>query len=169
MELFLMCIKIFFARICDVSLGTVRIIAISKGKKLLTFCVGFVEVGVWFLVARDALNTTNPSLWIPFAYAAGYAVGTFCGGTISDKFIKGNLGVQVVLSGHDPKVIAEIRKEGYAVSVMDIKGIDEEKTMLFIGIDKNSFKHLNKLIKNLDPKAFLTVNETKYVQNGFVK
>ena len=65
----------------------------------------------------------------------------------------------------------EIRKEGYAVSVIDVKGQDKdkEKYMLFIEIDKKRFDHLRNLIKELDEKAFIVVNETRMVQNGYFK
>ena len=41
--------------------------------------------------------------------------------------------------------------------------------MLFIEINKKRIDHLNKLIKSLDEKAFIVVNETKLVQNGYIK
>ena len=41
--------------------------------------------------------------------------------------------------------------------------------MLFIEIDKRKFEHLRNLIKELDSKAFIVVNETRMVQNGYFK
>lgn len=171
MELFFLCLKIFLARICDVSIGTVRIIFVSKGRSFMASLVGFIEVAIWFSVAKDALNGATNSPWIMIAYAGGYACGTYLGTKISNKFVKGNLGVQVVTSDNNHTIIDEIRKEGYAVSVIDVKGKDMEtgKYMMFIEINKKHFDHLSELIKKLDPKAFIVVNETKYVQNGYIK
>lgn len=171
MELFFLCLKIFLARICDVSIGTVRIILVGKGKSLLACIVGFIEVAIWFSVAKDALNGAVNSPWIMIAYAGGYACGTYLGTKISNQFIKGTLGVQVVTSDTNHAIIDEIRKEGYVVSVVDVKGKDSEtgKYMMFIEINKKYFDHLSELIKKLDPKAFIVVNETKYVQNGYIK
>lgn len=169
MELLIMCLTIFFARICDVSLGTIRVIMVGKGKSFAAFLIAFVEITIWFIVARDALTGAD-SIWIMLAYASGYACGTYLGSFISEKFVRGNLGVQVVTTDHDKKVIKAVRDEGYAVSVIDIKGKEEEgKYMMFIEIDKKRFDHLRDLIKKLDPKAFIVVNETKYVQNGYIK
>ena len=66
-------------------------------------------------------------------------------------------------------MIETLRKEGYAVSVINVKGQEEEKLMLFIEIDKKRFAHLQSIVKELDDKAFLVVNETKMVQNGYFK
>ena len=171
MELLLLCLKVFSVRILDVSLGTMRTIVTVKGKTKTASLIGFVEVLIWFLVVREALNTDIESIWIAISYAGGYATGTLIGGYLSNKFIKGNFGVQVILSENNDSIIDTIRKEGYAVSVIDVKGQDKskEKYMLFIEIDKKRFDHLKSLIKELDEKAFIVVNETRMVQNGYFK
>lgn len=171
MELFVTCLTIFFARICDVSLGTIRVIMVGKGKSKIAFCIAFVEIMIWFLVAKDALTSTSDTPWIMISYALGYSCGTFLGSFLSEKFVRGNLGVQVVMSDQNHDIIDKIREEGYAVSVVDVKGKDKEtgKYMMFIEINKKRFDHLRELIKSLDPKAFIVVNETKYVQNGYIK
>lgn len=171
MELLLLCIKIFLVRILDVSLGTVRTIVSVKGKSKSAAMIGFVEVFVWFLIVREALNTDVVSIWVAVAYAGGFATGTYIGGIISDRFIQGNLSVQVITSSKNMKLVNLLRDEGYGVSVMDIKGQDETepKYMLFIGINKQRLMDLQSLIKKYDKKAFMVVNETKMVQNGYLK
>lgn len=170
MSLFLLCIKIFFARILDVSLGTFRTLLVVKGKRLIASTIGFIEITVWFLIVREALNTTETSLWVAFAYAGGFATGTYLGGFISEKFIRGNFTVQVITENKD-KLVKVLRDKGYGVSVINVKGKEEgkEKYILFIQINKHRFEQLRSIIKNIDSKAFIVVNETKYVQNGYIK
>ena len=161
MELFLLCLKVFACRIIDVSLGTIRTINVVKGKTLLGSIIGFFEVLLWFLIVKDALNTD----------LTGFSAGTYIGGLLSEKFIHGNLTLQVILTKTDDEVVEEIRKEGYGVSVIDVRGQlnSGDKYMLFIEIDKKNLNHVTSIIKNLDKKAFIVVNETKLVQNGFIK
>ena len=169
MELFWLCLKVFCVRILDVSMGTFRTIVTVKGQKFLATLIGFVEVFIWFVVVKEALNTDIDSILIAFAYAGGFATGTYIGATLSDKFIKGNFGVQVVLSNSDDSVVKKIREAGYALSVIDIKGehSSSDKYMLFIEIKNNKLEHLKRLIKSLDERAFIVVNETKQVYNGY--
>ena len=170
MELFILCVKIFFVRILDVSLGTVRMIITVKGNKLVASLIGFFEILVWFLIVKEALNTTETSIFIALSYSLGYATGTYIGGILSDKFISGTLSVQVILSNNNHKIVDKIREEGFAVSVVNVKGKeDHDKYMLFMEIDKKKINQLKYLIKSLDSKAFVVVNETKMVENGFFK
>lgn len=171
MELLLLCIKVFCVRIMDVSLGTIRTIVTVKGKSALASLIGFFEVFIWFVIVQEALTTDETSIWIAVSYAGGFAMGTYIGSILSKIFIKGNYGVQVVLSGKNENIVNSIREAGYAVSVIDVKGQDikTEKYMLFIEIDKRKINHLKALIKGLDPKAFVVVNETQMVHNGYFR
>lgn len=169
MELLLLCIKIFCVRIMDVSLGTMRTIVTVKGKKHIASLIGFFEIFIWFVIVKEALNVESTSLWIAFSYAGGYASGTFIGGFLSERIIKGNFGVQVITSKKDDELVAFLKKSGFGVSVIDVRSENEhsEKYMLFIEIDKTRFNELKKLIKKYDEKAFIVVNETKAVYNGY--
>lgn len=162
-----MCIKIFFARLIDVSLGTFRTINTVKGRDLAASLIGIVEITVWFLVVKEALNTDNNSIWIVFSYALGFSVGTYIGGKISKIFIKSNLEVQVVLSNKNDKIVEKIREEGYGVTVIEVKGNNDSKYMLYIQIRNNSLEKLKNIVRKLDNKAFIVVNDTKYVENGY--
>lgn len=171
MELMLLCLKIFIARILDVSFGTVRTVLTIKEKKFAASFVGFCEVLIWFVVVKEALNTDMTSLFIPISYALGFASGTYIGSVLSSKLIQGNLGVQIITSHRDKALIEQIRNHGYGVSVIDVNRHqkDTSKYMLFIEIDKKRLKELKELVKVLDPDSFIVVNETKYVQNGYFK
>ena len=165
-----LCLKIFFVRIIDVSLGTIRTIFLVRGQRLVASIIGFIEITVWFLVVKEAINTNNNSLWIVFSYASGFSIGTYVGGLLSKAFIKSNLGVQIITENKNKNLVEILRKEGYGVSVIDVKGqSDEGKYMLFVEIKDKSLAHLKNLVKEYDSNAFIVVSETKYVQNGYIK
>jgi uncharacterized protein YebE (UPF0316 family) len=165
-----LCLKIFFVRIIDVSLGTIVTVLTVKNKRLLATILGFIDVIIWFLVVKEALNTNIKSLWIAVAYAGGYATGTFIGTTLSNTFINGKISVQVVLKNTVTQEINKIRDAGFAVSQIDCIGKDNvKKQMLFIEVDKKHLNDLKNVINDIDKNAFMVVNETKYVVNGFFK
>lgn len=166
-----MCLKIFFARIVDVTIGTVRTVLTVKGRVLLPVILAFFEVFIWFLVAREALNTDISSFWIPVFYSMGYATGTLLGSYISKNFLKGFIGIQVITKKNNDKMINCLRSEGFGVSVCSLKKNlnKEKKDMLFIQIKNNKLKDVTKIIRKYDKDAFVVIQETKYVQNGIIR
>lgn len=167
MALFILCMKIFIVRIIDVSMGTVATILTVKGKKFLASVIGFIEILLWFLIVKEALNTDETSILIAISYSLGFATGTYIGGYISEKFISGNFGVQVITTNKE--LIKFLKEEGFGLTAVDILSEDytSKKYMLFIEIDKTKFSSLRSLIKKYDKNAFVVVNETKEVYNGY--
>lgn len=167
--MFILCLKIFFVRILDVSLGTIRTMFVVRGKKLISSIIGFFEILVWFLVVKEALQTESNSIFIAISYSLGFATGNYIGALLSDKLITGNVSVQVFTNNNNLEKI--LREHGYGVSSVVYTGYEEEahKHMLFINIDKKKEKALRELIKKNDEEAFIIVNETKYVENGYFK
>ena len=166
------CIKIFLARIVDVSLGTIRTVLVVKGKNVTPAIVAFFEVLIWFYAAREALSTEIDSILIPIFYSGGYAAGTYIGTFISNHFVEGLIGVQVII--REPlisKMIKSIRDAGFGVSVIDLKNTHEKtkKDMLIIHLNKSKLKRLTRIIRKNDPDAFVVINENKYIQNGLIK
>ncbi len=164
----LISLTIFIARILDVSLGTIRTILLVKGRKGAASIVAFIEITIWFLIVREALALAEENPWIIIAYAAGFTAGTFIGSFISEKYISGTLNVQVI-SAKSEELIRVIRDNNFAVSAVDVKGLEKDvkRVMLFIEINKKDLECLRKIIKNVDEKAFVIVNESKLVQNGY--
>lgn len=168
MEILILCIKIFFVRIFDVALGTVRMLFTVKGRRFIASTIGFIEMLIWFLIVKEALNTDVTSLWVAISYAGGYALGTLLGSFLSEKLISGMVTVQAILSSANDEVVTMIRKAGYAVSVLDVKGQDDKpKYLLLIEVNKKRQNAVRKLIKDLDEKAFVIINDTKSVYNGY--
>ncbi len=164
-------IKIFIIRIIDVSMGTVRTLFVVKGHKIIAAMIGFVEALIWFLIIREALTMQENNIFVSIVYAGGFAFGTYIGSILASKFIQGKVSIQVFTSSADQSVVDQIRKHGYAVSVIECKGIkeNEHKFMLFISVDKKKVRGLRSLIKSIDEGAFIVVNEAVFVENGYFK
>ena len=160
----LICIKIFLARIVDVSLGTIRTIMTIKRRTLIASSIAFVEVFIWFVIAKEALNIPIDTLLIPLSYSLGYASGTFIGSYISNNIVNDDIYLQVVIN-NNIHIINEIRKMGYGISIISLdKGYNgDNKKLLLIQMKRN---HLNKIIsfiKKNTSNSFMVVNEVHKV------
>lgn len=170
-EVIILCLKIFFSRILDVSLGTLCTIFTVKGKSKTASLIGFVQIMIWFLAVRTAFNSSEGGLLLAVFYAGGYAVGTYVGGILAKKLIKGTANVQIVSSTKDDKLVNAIRDAGFGISVVNVNPsqFGGEKYMIFAEVDTKRIEELRSLIYSIDSKAFITVQETKIVYNGFIK
>ncbi len=164
------CLEIFFARIIDVSISTFRTMFMVRKKSVLIPILAFLEVFVWFMAARKALNANFNSILIPICYSLGYATGTYIGGCLSRKFIKNINSIEITTSKDNLKLINALRCEGCSVSIIALKNnYREKKDLLIVDVKSKNTQETINLIKNIDPKAFIVVKDTKIVVNGYIK
>lgn len=163
METLIICLEVFFARMIEMSLGSVRTLLLVKGKNALSCILAFIEILIWFFVARETLTAENTNMFVVLSYAGGYAIGTYVGGLINKYFVKGTLTAFIVTT--DENLTEILRKENYGVSIISR---EEGKTILLIEFKKRNLKIMKKLITQNDPKAFLIINESLHTENGYI-
>lgn len=166
----LTCIQIFFCRLLDVTISTFRTMMMVKKKSLLIPILAFCEVFVWFYAARMALTTKIHSILIPVFYSLGYATGTFIGGCLSRRLIKNVNSIEITTKKNNYVLIDYLRDLGYGVSVLSLKyPINDPQDLLLIDVKSRGTEELVKVVKKLDPNAFIVVKDTRIVHNGFIK
>ena len=160
--LFILPLFIFLARIADVSIGTLRIMFISKGFKYLAPIVGFFEILIWLLaIGQIFQNLTNPIYYI--AYAGGFAVGTFVGIVIEGKLSIGTELIRIITQKEAPKLVYALKKEGYIVTSDDVDGRDGTVKIVYVVIDRHDLDDVIKAIKKYNPHAFYSIEDVKFV------
>ena len=160
----LLCIKIFLTRILDVSLGTIRTIMTIKGKHILAGSIGFFEVFIWFVIVEEALET-NANIIIAIFYSLGFAAGTIIGGYITNIFFKTPISLQIITTNN--KMADFLYSKGFGVSQLKVNGKEGVRNMLILETTDKHYKKLMSLIRSMDKKAFIVVDEKKYTHNGF--
>ena len=156
------CIKIFFARILDVSLNTIRTTFVLRGKTTIVAIIAFLEITIWFLIARTALNTELNWL-IVISYSGGYTMGTIIGTIITNKYIKTNM--ELIIISNKIKSTSKIKKSNFGVTILNK---DKDKTVLLIETNKKRINELTTLLNKLDKNAFITIKETRTIINGYM-
>lgn len=171
MEIALLCGKIFFARILDVTISTFRQNIMLKGKNIIGAFLAFLEILIWFFVAREALLIPIDNLFIPISYALGYATGTLLGAFLSQKLINGVIGIQIITDEDKKEIINALKMRGYSFNILNIESSynSTPKIMIFLEVNKKSLKKIHTLIQKKDPDAFVAISDTKQVYNGSLK
>lgn len=152
---------IFFARIADVSLGTLRITMVSRGLKWESALLGFFEVLIWVIVVAQLL--TNLDHWINYiAYAAGFSAGTFVGLYIEDKMKVGTVLVRIITLQKSHDIIEALKEAGVAVTSVDAKGGFNDVKVIFTVLKRKKLNKVYEIVKEKDPEAFFSTEEVKY-------
>jgi len=164
-SLVLLPLLICCSRIIDVSLGTLRIIFVSKGFRVLAPVMGFFEVLIWIIVISQVMqNLTNVVNYL--AYALGFALGSFAGMTIERRLSLGMVVVRVITAKDARKLITFMRGEGYGVTVLNAEGSSGRVNIVFTVIKRTDVETVIEHIKHFNPKAFYTVEDIQSVTEG---
>jgi uncharacterized protein YebE (UPF0316 family) len=156
---------IFLARVCDMSLDTVRVIFMSKGIKYLPAIIGFFEVIIWLLAIGQVMdNLTNVVCYI--AYGAGFAAGTIVGMAIEEKLSLGLTSVRIITKDDPTELMQYLRTHNYGVTSIDGEGGTGKVKMVFTIIKRQDLSHVVGIIKQFHPNAFYSIEEVKSVVEG---
>lgn len=156
---------IFFARILDVSLDTVRIIFINKNLRYYAAFIGFFAVLIWLLVIRQVFQQLNNPLCF-VAYAAGYATGNYLGIIIENKMSIGKVIVRIMTRLHADDLIALLRSSGYGITVLDGTGATGPVKVIFTIVERSDVKRVVELIREHNPLAFYSVEDVRTVSES---
>ena len=162
---FLLPVLIFLARIADVSIGTVRLIFVSRGFKYLAPLVGFFEVLIWLLAIGQIMkNLSNPVCYI--AYAGGFAMGNYVGMYIAEKLSLGLVLIRVITKKDAGPLVECLRLENYGVTSIDGHGTSGEVRVVFTIVPHREVHSVVDLIKKFNPQAFYSIEEVRHVEKG---
>ena len=162
---FVIPLLIFVARIFDVSLGTVRVIFVSRGLKYLAPVVGFFEILIWLLAIGQIMkNLSNPACYI--AYAGGFAMGNFVGIHIAEKLSLGVVMIRVVTKKDAASLVDFLKAENYGVTSVDGHGTSGQVKVVFTIVPRREVSSVVELIKKFNPHAFYSIGEVGLVEKG---
>lgn len=154
---------IFCARIIDVSIGTVRLIFISKGMKRMATILGFFEVLIWIIAISKLINNmTHPVLY--FAYALGFATGTYVGMKIEEKLSFGKIMVRIIVQKNVKKLIDALGKTDHPITFVNAEGRKGKVKMIFTIIERRDLPKIKDVIQRINPRAFYSVEDIKYAR-----
>lgn len=158
-------IIIFFSRIGDVSLGTLRHVFISKGFRKIVPVLGFFEVLIWIIVVAQVMkNLNNVACYL--AWASGFATGTFVGLYIEERLALGLQVIRIITNQNCDELIDALKKENHGVTLVDAKGSIGPVLMIFTIIKRKNVQSVVRLIQQYNPSAFYSIEDIKTINQG---
>jgi len=155
-------ILIFLARIVDVTIGTMRIIFVSRGLRVLSVVAGFVEILVWLMAIRQIMGNLNH--WIYYvSYAAGFSTGNYIGITVERHLAIGHIIVRVITQRNAKDLENHLRDHDYNLTSLNAEGETGPVKILFMVMRRKMLPEVVKTIRRFNPLAFYTVEDLRYV------
>lgn len=157
-------LMIFFARILDVSIGTLRIVLVSKGIRGFAALAGFVEVFIWIIAISQIMQNLN-NFMNYFGYAAGFATGTYVGLIIESKLSLGKVVLRIITRRDANDLIDHLIEQDYNLTSLDAKGRFGDVKIIFMVISRKEIPQVIRIINEYNPRAFYTIEDVRFVND----
>ncbi|HNP18417.1 MAG TPA: DUF5698 domain-containing protein [Fulvivirga sp.] len=151
---------IFFARILDVSINTVRIIFVMSGKKYISTILGFFESFIWLMAIGQIFKHVD-NIYSYIAYPAGFACGIFVGMLIEEKIALGKVIIRIITAEDLTKVKEFLSHHNFRYSVVASKSEQGDENLLFAVLKRDHIPQMLNELKTHMPKAFYTIESVK--------
>lgn len=158
---------IFFLRIVDVSLATIRMLLIMRGAKLAVTAIGFCEILIWIFAIGNAINNLQ-SFWHVIGYAGGFAAGSFVGMLIEEKLAYGFVTIRIISKDDKRKLAESLRNLGFGLTEFAGQGREGFVNLLVVVVRRRDISQVLDETTRMEPCAFVTVEDTKQVNRGWL-
>jgi uncharacterized protein YebE (UPF0316 family) len=157
---------IFLLRVSDMTLDTLRVLVVMRGRKAIAWVLGFFQAAIFVLAISSVLNDLNNILNL-VGYAAGFATGNVVGMLIEERLAIGHIQISIVSSRFGPAIADHLRLQGYAVTEIPARGRDGVVSLLTVSVLRKNVDRVRKLANEIDSQAFITAEDVRPVRRGF--
>lgn len=159
-------LMIFGLRVSDMSLDTLRVLFVIRGRKGLAWILGFCQATIFIVAITSVLSNLDNALNV-IGYGAGYATGIVVGILIEERLAIGNIHVQIISPRYGPAIAERLREEGYAVTEVPARGKDGTVTLLSCHVRRRHVPRIEKMVYEIDAKSFITAADIRSFRRGF--
>ncbi len=157
---------IFLLRVSDMTLDTLRVLVVMRGKKGIAWVLGFFQASIFVLAISSVLSNLDNPLNV-IGYAAGFATGNVVGMLIEERLAIGHTLISIVSSRRGSAIAEHLRDQGYAVTEVPARGKDGAVSLLNVSVLRKNVERVRKIVNDVDPDAFITAEDVRPIRRGF--
>ncbi|MBN1687675.1 MAG: DUF2179 domain-containing protein [Candidatus Omnitrophica bacterium] len=157
---------IFFLRVTDVSLGTVRMVMVTRGHRLTAAAIGFFEITIWVVAVSKVISHLTNWFYV-FGYSGGFAAGTLCGMFLVEKLAIGYVMIKIVSSEKGKEVTEAIRQGGHGATMTQAQGYAGHVSLINVVVSRKYVPDVIEIAKKIDENIFLIVEDVPKVVGGY--
>lgn len=164
--IYLVSLLIFGLRVTDMTLDTLRVLFVIRGRKPLAWILGFFQSALWVIAITTVLGNLE-NWWNIVAYAGGFATGNVVGMLIEERLAIGHGHMRIISSRRGTAIADAVRQAGYAATEMAGRGKDGTVAVISCSVSRKDINALRSKVYGIDPEAFITVEEIRPLHRGF--
>lgn len=158
---------IFFAKIIEVAVGTLRHILVYRGYRKQGVLLALFEIFLWVFVASTVINGLTESPMKGIVYGFGFAAGVYVGSRLEEKLAYGKVLIQTIVSVEiGVKLTKMLRDLGYGVTTVPASGKDAARTVLMIYTNRRGNENIVATIQEVEPNAMIISNDVSTLLGG---
>jgi uncharacterized protein YebE (UPF0316 family) len=157
---------IFALRVSDMTLDTLRVLFVMRGRKGIAWVLGFFQSAIFVVAITSVLSHLDNPLNV-IGYAAGFATGNVVGMTIEERLAIGHTELRIISSRRGAAIAERLRAEGYAVTEIPARGKDGMVSMLSLSVRRKEIPAVEDIVHQTDDDAFMTTEEVRPTRRGF--
>lgn len=151
---------IFFARICEMTINTLRIIYVLGGRRFASAFLGFFESLVWLIAMRQIFAHFDN--WLCYvAYPGGFAAGIFIGMMIEERIAYGKVIIRIITRKDVLPLLQFLNEKNFRFTSVDAKGPMGRENLVFTVIRREYLDILLFQLSKLLPSAFYTIENVR--------
>ncbi len=160
-------VVVFSLRVTDVSMATIRMLMIMRGRRYLAPLIGFFEILLWVTAIGIVVqHLQSPAHLV--GYAAGFATGNFLGLLIEERLALGLATVRTVVRQGGAALADELRASGFGVTELPGRGRDGAVEVLYSVLPRRQVERCLAMIDANAPDSFVVVDEPRTVRRGWL-
>jgi uncharacterized protein YebE (UPF0316 family) len=158
---------VFFLRVTDVSMATLRMLLIMRGHRFLAPLIGFFEILLWVTAIGIVVRHLDSPLHV-VGYAAGFATGNYLGLLIEERLALGVATIRTVVRTGGAELALELRDAGFGVTETLGRGRDGTVEVLYSVLPRRRVGSCLSMIEERAPESFVVVDEPRTVRRGWL-
>lgn len=159
---------IFSLRVISATMTTVRTILLTRGQKVMSALLGFVEISLWVVAISKVLSNLD-TIWGIVGYSGGFAVGILVGMAIEERLALGYSDIHVISTHKGNEVAQALRKAGYGVTLSTGYGQSGPVTMVDSVVSRKTLSDALQVIESADSNAFISVEDARRINRGYIR
>jgi uncharacterized protein YebE (UPF0316 family) len=159
---------IFCMRVCDVTIGTIRLILLTRGQKYYAAALGFFEVMIFVVAISQVIRSEN-NVWNILGYCAGFAVGNIVGVTLEERIALGHSCLRIFTQDKGDEMADALRQADFGVTETFGQGRSGTVRILETAVRRKDTMRVYKVVSEIDPKAFVVMDECRSIFQGYLR